>query len=139
MKTSALCFCLVAVLCACHGRWSAVPGEREGPIGSGLKKPLAEEQAIELIAKLRPGMSFKEVARFLPLCTNHLVAIRHGGEDYGVPFNGYTIGLTFGHPVRAGDSSRGEEVQDSTLIDPPWLLKDGKIVSPPDQNSHQAK
>lgn len=90
---------------------------------------MSEQDAIRLTAQLKPGMSFKEVAKIIPLTTNDLIAISHGGREYGVAVHGYAIVVGFEH-TRDDEHPLGKtQVDDCHLMRPAALSKDGKLIS----------
>jgi hypothetical protein len=80
---------------------------------------LTEEQAGQLVSRIREGMTFEQVAKIIPLSARHEnLTVEHGGVWYDVPLGAHRIvQLRFERPLR------GQKISGCVLNYPPQIKR----------------
>jgi CheY-specific phosphatase CheX len=84
---------IMACLCGSCGRRAA-----EGSKSSTMSKA----EALELVSRIKVGMTFSEVAQIIPLSTNDIATVTHGGMQCATKVRGYVIQMRFDVAPRRG-------------------------------------
>src|SRR5688572_2232555 len=112
----------IAVLVFLCAKATLLGGCASSTVGGSKSQHQVQEKPEDLIAKIKVGMTFSEIARIIPLSTNDTGMQTAGSIWFHVPLDGrHTVALRFSRPAE-----RDGDLNSIILTLPPRLILRGE-------------